>query len=338
MPGRGSGCDNSTGREATGEGDLAPTASGGQGGNIVPVLARGDRVDVIAPGSACKREQLELGIALLERWGLRARLTEPLFGAPGIWSNTDARRWADLRGALSSPDARAIWCVRGGYGSLRLLRFLERTRIKRQKLLIGFSDITVLHQYLSQRWGWPSLHAPNLASLAAPTLPAAHREELRRVLFGRQRTLRYAALRPLNVPARASGRVQGRLTGGNMKTLQSLMGTRLQPRWKEAIVVLEDVGERAYSVDRMLQQFDLAGVWRGVRALLLGDFTGAEERGGGNLLDEVFAGFAERVGFPVFAGMPVGHGRRQRPLPLHLAATLATGARGVLEIEWQIEA
>lgn len=306
--------------------------------NRLPVLRAGDIVDVVAPASACPPAVLERGVRMLRDWGLVARVPVHIFGPPDLVAQEDGERWRQLRRALYAGDSRAVWCVRGGYGVLRLMPRLERcVRPVRPKLVIGFSDITLLHQHCNERWGWSTLHASNLGGAAGQRLRVTHRRELRRVVFGETTSLVFRGLRALNPTARATGVVRAPLTGGNMKTLQSLLGTPSMPRWRSRIVVLEDVGERAYSVDRMLEQFRNAGLLRGVRAMVLGDFTGGEEPDGARHHAAVFTRFARSVRFPVLEGLPVGHGERMRPLPLHMTATLHTGPRASLCMEWHAQ-
>ena len=275
--------------------------------------------------------QVEAGCEVLRGWGLEPRLPSRLFGASYLYADDDDVRLRLLLAALRSSGSRAVWAVRGGYGSTRLLPALARVRAPGlQKLLVGFSDITALQEVIGQRWGWPSLHAPNLTGLARGLLPARHLAELRALLFGERVEIAYGGLRPLNAAARVSRRVYGVLRGGNLKLCQSLLGTPWQPRWRGALVVLEDVDERAYSVDRMLVQLRQSGVLAGARAVLFGEFTGGLEADGTSLHGRVLADFASKLRMPVFAGLPFGHGNRFRPLPLGLDAELEVGPRAWL--------
>ncbi len=133
-----------------------------------PLLAPGDLIDVVAPGFRCSREQLDHGIAFLRQRGLKPRVPAELFGADLLCANTDAQRFAQLRKALYARDSRAVWCVRGGYGAIRIIERLQALKPPaKPKLLIGYSDATTLHQLLNLFWGWPSLHGPLLDRSAA---------------------------------------------------------------------------------------------------------------------------------------------------------------------------
>lgn len=303
--------------------------------NSLPTLNPGDVVDVVAPASACSPCDLQQGLRLLEEWGLRPRIPWDLFGRPYLYAHDDAVRWRHLKEALGSRDSKAIWCVRGGYGSMRILPYLQRLKKPRQpKLVIGFSDITALQTVLIERWGWPALHAPGIAQIGRNEPSARAIQELRRVLLGTQQTVVFSGLRRLGEHTTPPPCVRARLVGGNLKTLQSMLGTPWQPRSSPYILFFEDVNERAYAVDRMLVQMRAAGMFRKTRAMVLGDFVDGVEPNGKSLWKEVFREFAGTVSFPVLTGMPVGHGRRLRPLPLGLVADLELGKTNRLCVSW----
>src|ERR1700753_1366223 len=149
-----------------------------------PLLVPGDVVDVVAPGFRCTAEQLDGGIEFLKRQGLVPRGPADLFGDDLLCANSDARRFAQLRKAIYARDSRAVWCVRGGYGAIRIMERLQAMKPpQRRKLLIGYSDATTLHQLLNLFWGWPSLHGPLLDRLGGTDLREEERAELHAVLF-----------------------------------------------------------------------------------------------------------------------------------------------------------
>ena len=307
----------------------------------VPFARPGDVIDVVAPASACRPEELSAGAAVLREWGFRPRIPPDLFGAGsgGIVAAPDDVRHRVLHRALLRPDSRVVWCLRGGYGSQRLLpRAARRAIPPRSKLLVGFSDVTALHVFVNQHWGWPTLHAATLADLGSGRLSQRSIAELREVVSGETACLSYS-LRPLNAAAGRARTVEAPLVGGNLRTLQSLVGTPWALRPAGRILIVEDTGERGYAVDRMLVHLRQAGALRGVRALVFGQFTGGRERDGRFTGDEVMARFAERVRFPVLAGAPVGHGDTARPAPLGLPAKLVLAPdRARLSVAWTPDA
>ena len=272
---------------------------------------------------------------MLAGWGFRPRVPADLFEGSGIVAAPDAARFRTLERAFRRSDSRVVWCARGGYGCQRLLPRLARAAVpERRKLLVGFSDVTALHVFVNQRWGWPTLHAATLADLGSGRLSQTSLDELRGVIAGRTTRLS-CPLRPLNPAARRPRSIGGRLVGGNLKTIQSLVGTPFGVRPARCILLVEDTGERGYAIDRMLVQLSQAGVLRGVRALVFGQFTGGRERDGRFVGTEVIARFAERTRFPVLAEAPFGHGEGARSALLGSPAKIELGAEGArLSVAW----
>ncbi|MDX9732046.1 MAG: LD-carboxypeptidase [Bdellovibrionales bacterium] len=318
-------------------------------------LKPGDLIDVVSPGFRPLDEEVEAGVRFLEGWGLRARLPKDLFGPDVISSNTDEKRFRHLAKALTAKDSRGVWCLRGGYGSIRLVPGLLKLRKPaRSKVLIGYSDITTIQLFLRKKWGWCSLHASLLdrlgrtvdASLVTESKPlpvAAQVEELHRVLFGDEPILTYEGLRPhggRKLVARASakqGLIRGTMTGGNLVTFASAIGTGLHPKTAGQIVFFEDIGERGYRIDRLLEQMVQAGVLTDkTRAIVFGEFTGGFESDGSSRLSDVIERFASTWGkkndVPVLTGLASGHGVNQRALPIGTKAVLDMAA-GALMVE-----
>ena len=290
-----------------------------------PLLAPGDVVDVIAPGFRCTDEQLANGIAFLRRAGLVPRVPPDLFGDDLLCANSDAIRFRQLRAALFSRDSRAVWCVRGGYGAIRIIQRLQALKApRRPKLLIGYSDATTVHQLLNLFWGWPTLHGPLLDRLGGTDIREDERAELHAVLFGSAAQTVFANLVPLNAAARRRQLINSRLTGGNLTVLQSTLATSLQRR-PSGMLFLEDIGERGYRIDRMLEQLRQAGVLRNLKAIVLGTFLGGAEADRSNLGPAVLERFAQSLSIPVLAGIDAGHGPYQRPVFLHTRAQLRCG-------------
>lgn len=310
-------------------------------------LKSGDLIDVVAPGFAALDDEVEAGVRFLEGWGLRVRLPHDLFGADTIASNTDEKRLNHLEHALLAKDSKAVWCLRGGYGAIRLVPgLLKLKRPARAKLLVGLSDVTTLQLWLQQKWMWPSLQAPlvdRLARLIDPKLAELKKvvpvpgqiEELRRVVFGEATSVLFEGLRPHGglmllhgaKVAKKARFIDGVTTGGNLATWVSAVGTRLHPKTDGQIVFFEDIGERGYRVDRLLEQLVQAKVLTAkTKALVFGEFTGGQEPDGSERVSDVIERFAATWGqannVPVFTGIPLGHGQNQRVLPIGTRARL----------------
>src|SRR6185437_2011722 len=289
------------------------------------LLEPGDIVDVVAPGFRCTDESLAAGVEFVRSMGLVPRLPRRLFGSDLLCASSDARRLRHLQRALEAPDSTCVWCIRAGYGAIRLIEPLLAARPPRaRKLFIGYSDATTLHFLLNHHWGWPSLHGPLLDRLGSGQVARGEIDELRGVLLGDARRVEFADLVPLNAAARERRTLASRVFGGNLTVLQSMLGTPLQ-RSPKQILFLEDVGERGYRVDRMLQHLAQAGTLREVRAIVFGSFIGGREADGKDLVPAVLRRFARTQRVPVIVGTAAGHGERHRPPFFNTPAELLCG-------------
>ncbi len=280
-------------------------------------LHPGDRVSVIAPASSFDRPAFERGLALLAT-RYQPVVRPDIYESRRYLAGGDDRRLAELSEALSDPTTSAIFCARGGYGVTRLLSRLQLPR--RAKPLIGFSDITALHG-LAQSRGRVSVHGPVLTQLGR--LGEAVANELFELLETP------SARVELRGEPQVPGVAEGRVVGGNLSVLTRLLGTPYLPPLEGAILFLEDVGERPYRLDRMWQHLALAGAFEKVKGIALGEFVECEEKGGKWTAAEILRELAEETGLPCVAELPVGHGDRNRPLPLGARARL-DGAEGTL--------
>ena len=292
-----------------------------------PALEAGARVALVAPagplGDAAELARAEANA--------RAFGWEPIVGASamaraGYLAGSDAARLADLNDALRG-DVDGVWCLRGGYGAMRLLDDVDWDALaRRPRALLGFSDVTALHLAVAARVpGLVSFHGPT----ARGTLTPFSRDSLGRAVVARTDSCGPA---PEAVTLRG-GRARGRLAGGNLALLAALAGTPYAPRFADAIVVLEDVGEALYRVDRMLRQLLLAGAFTGCQALVFGHCTDCPDGDGRVTLADVVGELAERLGVPALLGVPVGHVDDQWTLPLGAPAELDAAAR-TLHVTW----
>lgn len=279
-------------------------------------LQPGDQIGVLAPASPVAADKLPAVQALYARWGLQVRLYPSCHANTGYLAGSDALRLADLHAALADDNVAAIHCLRGGYGSMRLLDAIDTTLLHRHpKLLIGYSDITAL-QALWALHGLPSLHAP----MPASDLIQAGRENDEAALLS---VLRHGlragqVLTPTLADGalRVDGTAQGRLIGGNLSLVAALLGTPWAWDARGAILFLEDINEELFRVDRLLTQLRLAGVLDAVAGVVLGSFT--EATCPAALLQQMLGGLNK----PVLAGWPTGHGTPHQPLPMGARVTL----------------
>lgn len=285
-------------------------------------LKPGDLVDVISPGSGSRIEDVEASLALLEAWGLKTRLSKETFSSHPFHSNEDGVRFQLLRKAFWARDSKAIWCLRGGYGANRLLPKLWKLKPPvHPKILIGYSDITSLHSFLNQKWKWPSFHGPLLESLISGRLSPAQVEECREIVFAEKRELQFQ-LRPMNPSAKKIKSLKAPLAGGNLVVIESALGTPYSWNFKNKILFLEEVGERGYRIDRMLEHLVQSGAFQGCKALVFGDFLYGDERDGKNFVQYALERFAANHRIPCFSGLEAGHGENNRMIPLGPLAML----------------
>ena len=295
-------------------------------------LQEGDIVDVVSPGYASTPEAVNAAREFLLKWKLVPRIPKNLIQKHFLHSNSDEKRFGFLRDAILAKDSKVIWCLRGGYGSIRLLPGLDKLKPTRQKLLVGISDITSLHVYFEQKWHWPTLHAALLDRMGSGRVPAKIEKETMDLLFGRTREVEFKKLKAMNVVAKNMKPIRSRVVGGNLTVLQSTLGTPYQIDTDHKILFIEDLGERGYRVDRVLEHFYQAGLFKKCKALVIGEFLGGQEENAKSLWPEVFKSWAARLDIPVFSGLEAGHGIVQRPVPLMTKATLTGGSRGSLVI------
>lgn len=294
-----------------------------------PPLAPGNLVAGIAPAGPANPELVERGRAVLQSWGVHVRLGHHAFAghASGFLAADDAARARDLHDAVTDSDVAGVVCLRGGWGCQRLLDRLDWDLIAAHpKPLVGFSDITALHVGWRQRAGLVSFHGPPLA-WDDERLGHAGAESLRAALFGEpQPRVAGVALRP--------GMATGVLAGGNVSVLAALCGTPWQLDATGAVVLLEDVGERPYRLDRALTQLRQAGALDGAVGLVVGELVQCEEtrpevRSASAL--EVVAAHAAELGLPAAARLPLGHGPAQHTVPLGATVTV-DGHAGALAV------
>lgn len=283
-----------------------------------PLLAPGARVALVSPAGPLRGPaDLERAIANVESLGWEPVIGDHVLARHGYFAGSDEERRGDLERALRNPAVDGVWCARGGYGSMRLLDALDYAALARwPKAVIGFSDITALHAAIATRCGLVSYHAPT----ARGALSAFSRDSLRRALqLGTDPCGSATAARMVR-----GGVAEGRLMGGNLALLAALAGTPYFPPLDGAILVLEDIGEAVYRIDRMLQQLRLSGALSRVAGLVFGAFTDCPQTGddGERSLDDLIDEIAALVGVPCIAGVPVGHIDEQWTLPLGMLATL----------------
>jgi muramoyltetrapeptide carboxypeptidase len=289
-------------------------------------LESGAQVALVAPAGPLQKPE-ELPRA---QENARTLGWEPIVGAhaterSGYLAGHDRDRLNDVNRALRDPKIDGIWCLRGGYGMMRILPGIDYDALSRMpKTIIGYSDITAFHAAVQRKCKLITFHGPT----AREMLTDFSRDSLQRAVSTQADSCGTAPnAREIN-----AGTAEGRLVGGNLAVLSSLCGTPYMPDLADGILILEDVNEPVYRIDRMLQQLKLAGVLNGCKAIVFGDCTScAEDAGGGEAgvgkFDQVLGELAHALGIPCLAGIPVGHIREQWTIPLGASGMIDTATR-----------
>ncbi|MCU0615928.1 MAG: LD-carboxypeptidase [Gemmatimonadaceae bacterium] len=286
-----------------------------------PALAPGARVALVAPaGPLSGSDDVARAESTARRLGWEPVVGRHVLDGGGYFAATDADRLADLEAALADRTIDAVWCLRGGYGTMRLLPALDLSlRRARPRSLIGFSDITALHAAW-QSAGFTSFHGP----VARAELTAFSEDSLRRAVMQHADSAGHA---PGAIPLRG-GRAEGRLAGGNLALVAALAGTPWALSFRGAIAVFEDIGEATYRIDRLFMQLRLAGAFDGCEGLVFGDFTDCPDTSpdGTRSVQTIAQELADAIGVPALFGVPIGHIADQWTVPLGAMATLDADA------------
>lgn len=303
------------------------------------VLHKNDIVDIIAPASHSPLNRLEDGIKWVESTGLIPYIPKDIINTDVFFAAPLKTQVEHLKRALYS-DSKAIWCLRGGYGSMRLIPHLLKLKPpKKPKLFVGFSDITALHLFFSQEWNWPVIHGRTISQMNPDLKNTPDRKFLRDVIFGKKNEMTFKKLIPMNDLAKKEKQIKARITGGNLRIIQSSIGTEWEMQAKGKIVFIEDVGERGYSIDRMFEQLVQTKIMdKKLKAVVFGDFTEGHEKDGRDLTLEALQRFADKVPYPVLRGLPAGHGEVNYPVPFNTDCVLELGKSGALTCSYGSDA
>ncbi|MEY4835232.1 MAG: hypothetical protein RI980_1347 [Bacteroidota bacterium] len=276
---------------------------------IPPFLKAGDTVALVCTARKFFPEDAKPAIDLLESWGLNVKLGATIGLDNFQLGGTDSERAADFQAQLDDENVKAIWCARGGYGTVRIIDSLDFTNFKQHpKWIMGFSDVTVLHSQLNVE-RVASLHS--IMPFTVPTAPEEVKETLRQALFGE--TISYA------IPSKShdvNGTASGELVGGNISILYSLLGSKSAIDTKDKILFIEDLDEYLYHIDRMMYNLKRNGYFEQVKGIIVGSMTDMHDNEipfGQNevqIITEIAKGFS----IPIAFQFPAGHQKDNRTL------------------------
>ena len=294
---------------------------------LPPFLSSGDKVSIISPAGKVDRMVVERGAGLLRQQGFKVSIGRHAFDADGVFSGTDSARAADMQMALDDPSIKAVFFSRGGYGSLRTHLQLDWSSfLKNPKWLVGFSDVTVFHAYLSRH---------KIASVHGVMTSCFEKDDALTDSFVTMMDLLAGKLPEYAVPPHAlnrNGTASGILTGGNLSIIQSLRGTPLDIRPKGKILFIEDIGELHYHLDRMMQNLKAGGILEQLSGIIVGHFTKMRdgETSFGRTACEIIKEAVAPYGYPVAFGFPAGHELPNQPLLMGGKISLKVSGDGVM--------
>ena len=289
-----------------------------------PYLKKGDQVALVTPAGFLEDEKpILLAEQLLQSWGLEAVRSDYVLEKNGYLAGTDAQRLQDFQKALDNPKIKAIWAVRGGYGSMRILSELDYTKFKKKpKWIVGFSDITAFHNVL-HTMGYKSIHGLMPVQLTKPVKEIEKAvESLHKALFGKD----VESIIKASIFNRM-GTAEAVVVGGNLSLLQSLLGSPYQIKTKGKILFIEEVGEDLYRIDRLLQSLKAAGYFKDIDCLIVGGFTDIKRDDANNnkIYQELILEVVEGYDYPVLFDVPAGHINDNRSLIFGSKALINVG-------------
>ena len=276
---------------------------------IPPSLQKGDTIAILSTARKNIDDNLKPAIDLLHSWGLEVVIGKTIGLDNNQLAGTDEERAADFQQQLDNPNIKAIWCVRGGYGTVRMIDLLDFTKFKQSpKWIVGFSDVTVIHSYINNL-NIATIHGAMPITVGKASVESI--ESLRKSLFGE--SLNYEI--PFDAANRL-GNAKGEIVGGNLSILYSLMGSNAQIDCKGKILFIEDLDEYLYHIDRMMMSLKRCGCFEDLNGLIVGTMTKMKDNDipWGKNANQIIEDVTKDYSFPVLYNFPAGHFRDNRAL------------------------
>lgn len=270
-----------------------------------PYLKAGDTIGIVCPSGYMPKERVNKAVETLNEWGFQVRLGKTVGHQYHYFSGTDDERLQDLQRMIDDSSIHAILCGRGGYGFTRIIDQIDFSAfIKNPKWIIGFSDITILHAHLLTQYNISSIHGPMAGAFTDYGSEHLSIQSLHKVLLGEKINYTVDA-HILN----KTGKIEGKLIGGNLSLLAHLIGTKSDLIYKDAILFIEDIGEYLYHIDRMLWQLKRSNKLSQIKALIVGGFTEMKDTiiPFGKSVYEIIDDVIKEFDFPVCFNFPVSH-------------------------------
>jgi muramoyltetrapeptide carboxypeptidase len=279
-------------------------------------LNPGDAVGVISPAGPVNRSELEADVHFLETKGFTVHVAPHVYDRQDYLAGNDEDRLLDLEAMFRNTEIKAVFCSRGGYGSMRLLDRIDYGLIRKNpKIIVGYSDITALLSGILKKAGLITFHGPLVRGLSS--LPESTWQNLMRMISSPGPV----SFAPLVGYPLSGGKTTGLLMGGNLSLICMLVGTPFMPNLSGCILFIEDRGEVLYRIDRMLTHLTLSKSLEGIRGVVAGHFSGCGEPAA---IDDLIKERFQPMGIPIAGGFPLGHGPDNTTLPLGIPAELDT--------------
>lgn len=306
--------------------------------NLKPqALKKGDVIGIISPASSPDDfSRIEKGISYLESLGYKVKLGKHIYKRFGYLSATDDERAEDLNKMFADREVRAIFCVRGGYGTPRILDKIDYNIIKRNpKIFVGYSDITALQLAIFKKTGLITFSGPMLAVDMYSDFDPYAEEFFWKILTAKSKKIEIKNPDGVELIVLRHGVATGTLLGGNLSLLASIIGTKFQPNFKDSILVIEDIGEEPYRIDRYLSQLKNAGILNRINGCIIGQFTDcvAKEPEKSLTLEQIFNDYFGSLKIPVVSNLSYGHIPRKITLPIGANVKIDTKRKSITIIE-----
>ena len=282
-------------------------------------LRKGDTIAIVSTARKVSKIELAPAILFAKKMGLEVHLGKTIEAKDNQYAGDDSLRAQDFQDALDNPNIKAIWCARGGYGTIRMVDLLNFTQfIQQPKWIIGYSDVTVLHSHIN-RLNIPTIHGQMCLEIEKRS--KASRDTLQQALFADNSDISYSL--DASVPCRF-GTATGTLVGGNLSVLYSVLDSPSQIDWKGKVLFIEDLDEMLYHIDRMMQNLKRSGRLKNLAGLIVGGMSEMRDNtiGFGKTAPEIIFEAVQGYQYPVSFNFPAGHVKDNRALVFGKVVTL----------------
>jgi len=280
-----------------------------------PPLNKGDSIGIIAPARSISKSELAPAFQIFENWGLNVNTGKNVFEKFHQFAGKDEKRRADLQEMIDNPKIKAVFCARGGYGTVRTIQNIKWNKLtENPKWIIGYSDITTLHSFVNQKLQIKTIHGTMPLNFPSDGKEDDSLLYLKKILFGEKIQIKWKP--EFKEPPKE--KAEGILTGGNLSVLYSLIGTPYDIETKDKVLFLEDLDEYLYHIDRMMMNLKLSGKLDKCRAIVVGGMTDMNDNSTsfGKTANEIIEDVTNDIKIPVFYNCPVGHLKTNLPLVL----------------------